>query len=147
MPFQISLDGFKPLWACSRESASPRQKNPAPGAARATRGATFRSKTVLMAVMTDAERREAARLRSEGWRRAHGIGPRRPAQRPWLAEGVSRSTWYRRGNRISRVGGGPIPFLNLTRAESLAAALRRDLERCVLAHAVMARELSELWIL
>jgi len=36
--------------------------------------------------MTDAERRERARLRSERWHRAHGIGPRRPAQRPWLAE-------------------------------------------------------------
>ena len=46
--------------------------------------------------MTAAERRERARLRSERWRRAHGIGPRRPAQKPWLAEGVSRSTYYRR---------------------------------------------------
>jgi len=35
--------------------------------------------------MTDAERREKARLRSERWRRAHGIMPRRPAQQPWLA--------------------------------------------------------------
>ena len=46
--------------------------------------------------MTAEERRERARLRSERWRRAHGIMPRRPAQRPWLAEGISRSTWYRR---------------------------------------------------
>ena len=45
---------------------------------------------------TTEERRERARLRSERWRRAHGIGPRKPAQRPWLAEGCSRSTWYRR---------------------------------------------------
>jgi hypothetical protein len=52
--------------------------------------------------MTAAERREANRLRSERWRRAHGIMPRRPALRPWLAEGVSRSTWYRRGNRIGQ---------------------------------------------
>jgi hypothetical protein len=49
--------------------------------------------------MSDAERREKARLRSERWRRAHGIMPRRPAQKPWLAEGCSRSTWYRRRNR------------------------------------------------
>ena len=35
--------------------------------------------------MTAAERRERNRLRSERWRRVHGIGPRRPAQRPWLA--------------------------------------------------------------
>ena len=38
------------------------------------------------------EKREKARLRSERWRRAHGIGPRKPAQKPWLAEGISRST-------------------------------------------------------
>jgi hypothetical protein len=30
--------------------------------------------------MTDAERREAARLRSERWRRTHGIGPRRKSR-------------------------------------------------------------------
>src|ERR1700730_12690813 len=34
--------------------------------------------------MIDAERREKASLSSERWRRAHGIRPRRPAQRPWL---------------------------------------------------------------
>jgi hypothetical protein len=33
--------------------------------------------------MTAAERREKARLRSERWRRCHGIMPRRPAKRPW----------------------------------------------------------------
>ena len=46
--------------------------------------------------MTAEERREKGRLRSERWRRAHGIMPRRKAARPWLAEGISRSTWYRR---------------------------------------------------
>jgi hypothetical protein len=46
--------------------------------------------------MTPSECREAARLRSERWRRAHGIMPRRPAQKPWLAMGISRSTYYRR---------------------------------------------------
>lgn len=50
--------------------------------------------------MTTEERREANRLRSERWRRAHGIPVRKPASKPWLAEGCSRSTWYRRGNRI-----------------------------------------------
>ncbi len=45
---------------------------------------------------TAEERREKARLRTERWRRAHGIMPRRKAARPWLAEGISRSTWYRR---------------------------------------------------
>ena len=46
--------------------------------------------------MTTPERREKARLRSERWRRAHGIMPRRPAQRPWEAMRISRSTYYRR---------------------------------------------------
>ncbi len=50
--------------------------------------------------MTPAERRERNRLRSERWRRARGIGPRKPAQRPWLAEGISRSTWYRRRKQV-----------------------------------------------
>jgi hypothetical protein len=49
--------------------------------------------------MTPAERRERGPpsfgTLAPG-ARAHGIMPRRPAQRPWLAEGCSRSTWYRR---------------------------------------------------
>jgi hypothetical protein len=43
-----------------------------------------------------ALRREKARLRSERARRARGIMPRPKAKQPWLAEGISRSTWYRR---------------------------------------------------
>ena len=46
--------------------------------------------------MTTAEERREKALRSERWRRAHGILPRQPAQRPWLALGISRSTYYRR---------------------------------------------------
>ena len=90
--------------------------------------------------MTLSERREKARLRSERWRRAHGIMPRKPAERPWLAEGISRSTWYRRGNRIS------VRPAALDRADAFAAALARDLDRCVLAHAVMARELAGAYV-
>jgi len=98
--------------------------------------------------MTTSERREAARLRSERWRRAHGIIPRKPASKPWLAEGISRSTWYRRGNRISATVARqnrsvrPTYSLDLSRTEALAAALARDLERCAAIHAVMARELA-----
>jgi hypothetical protein len=44
--------------------------------------------------LTASERREATRLRAERWRRAHGIMPRKPAERPWLAMGISRSTYY-----------------------------------------------------
>ena len=77
--------------------------------------------------MTDAERREKARLRSERWRRAHGIGPRRPAQQPWLAEGISRSTWYRRRKRARDAAMACATF---ARAQSLVAELARDLARC-----------------
>jgi len=96
--------------------------------------------------MTPPERREAARLRSERWRRAHGIMPRRPAQRPWLAEGISRSTWHRRRKQVrewealaARTSRSQAMF---ERAEALAAALTRDLEWCAMLHAVMARELE-----
>ena len=44
--------------------------------------------------MTAAERRERARLRCERWRRTHGIGPRKPAERPWLVLGISRSPLF-----------------------------------------------------
>jgi hypothetical protein len=77
--------------------------------------------------MTDAERREKNRLRSERWRRAHGIGPRRPAKQPWLAAGVSRSTWYRRRKKARDAA---FVRASLDRAESFAAALTRDLARC-----------------
>jgi hypothetical protein len=89
-----------------------------------------RSKSRKGAIMTDAERREKARLRSERWRRAHGIGPRRPAQRPWLAEGVSRSTWYRRKQRARDAAAAACTRATFERAEAFAAVLTRDLARC-----------------
>ena len=49
------------------------------------------SKSFKESLMTTVESREKTRLRPERWRRARGIMPRPPAQRPWLAEGVSRS--------------------------------------------------------
>jgi hypothetical protein len=78
-------------------------------------------------MMTDAERREKNRLRSERWRRAHGIMPRRPAKQPWLAEGISRSTWYRRRKKARDAAAACAIF---ARAESFAAELTRDLARC-----------------
>jgi hypothetical protein len=77
--------------------------------------------------MTDAERREKARLRAQRWRRAHGIGPRKPASKPWLAEGISRSTWYRRRKRARDAATVRATF---ERAGAFAAALTRDLARC-----------------
>lgn len=81
-------------------------------------------------MMTDLERREKARLRSERWRRAHGIRPRRPAQRPWLAEGISRSTWYRRRKRALDAAAMASKRATLDRAEAFMAALTRDFARC-----------------
>jgi hypothetical protein len=99
--------------------------------------------------MTAAEQREKARLRSERWRRAHGIEPRRPAQRPWPAEGISRSTWYRRRKQVrEREASAAVAVQQqamLDCAEAFSAALARDLDRCAMLHAVMARELNEPW--
>jgi len=97
--------------------------------------------------VTPSERREKARLRSERWRRAHGIMPRRPAQRPWLAEGISRSTWYRHRKQArelaARQAASAYFDRTLARAEAFAAALARDLERYAMLHAVIAKELGE----
>jgi hypothetical protein len=83
--------------------------------------------------MTLAERREKARLRSERWRRAHGIMPRRPAQRPWLAEGVSRSTWYRRRKQARELaalaGAAPAREAVLDRLAWQLQQLQRELGR------------------
>jgi hypothetical protein len=72
--------------------------------------------------------------------------PRRPAQRPWLAEGISRSTWYRRRKvaheREALAAAAARSQAMFERAEASVAALTRDLERCAMLHAVMARELE-----
>jgi hypothetical protein len=74
---------------------------------------------------------ERARLRSERWRRAHGIDPRKPAQRPWLAEGVSRSTWYRRRKQARERAAAAAQtrqFLaGFARAESFVRQLQSEL--------------------
>jgi hypothetical protein len=84
--------------------------------------------------MTVAERREKARLRSERWRRAHEIMPRRPAQKPWLAEGISRSTWYRRRKRAREQAAAALATAAsqaaLERLEWQLSLLRSELERC-----------------
>jgi hypothetical protein len=77
--------------------------------------------------MTDAERRERARLRSERWRRAHGIMPRKPASKPWLAMNISRSTYYRRRAKARQLATQQAVF---ARAQGFVAQLSRDLARC-----------------
>ena len=86
------------------------------------------------------------RSRSERWRRAHGIGPRKPAQRPWLAEGISRSTWYRWRRQARELAARQVAVAAfdcaVARTDALTTQLARDLERCAAIHAVMARELA-----
>ena len=91
--------------------------------------------------MTADERREKARLRSERWRRAHGIMPRRPAQRPWLAEGISRSTWYRRRKQTRSQAA---LAATLTRAKTFVHQLQADLAEAARCHAVAAAVIGEM---
>ncbi len=92
--------------------------------------------------------RERNRLCSERWRRARGIGWRRPAQRPWLAEGISRSTWYRRRAKAREARADCLAVASvertIERAESFAAQLSRDLERCAAAEKAHAAIIGEL---
>ena len=63
-----------------------------------------------------------------------------------LAEGISRSTWYRRRKqaleREALVARGARSQAMFERAEAFAAALARDLDRCAALHAVMAQGLA-----
>ena len=81
---------------------------------------------------TAEERREKARLRSERWRRAHGIMPRRKAARPWLALGISRSTYYRRRAKAREQAAAALAVTMLEavfdRLNWQMARLRRELE-------------------
>jgi hypothetical protein len=92
--------------------------------------------------------RDRNRLCSERWRRAHGIGPRRPAQGPWLAEGISRSTWYRRRAKAREATARQCALASVertfTRAQAFALQLVCDLERCAAAHGAMAAIIGEL---
>ena len=92
--------------------------------------------------LTFEEKKEKARLRSERWRRAHGIMPRAPAQRPWLALGISRSTYYRRRKRAQEAQTAILRETAIARAASLAERLRADLERCAALNCEMLAELA-----
>ena len=84
-----------------------------------------------MDIVTPEEKREKNRLCSERWRRAHGIGPRKPAQQPWLAEGISRSTWYRRKQAREREALTVVATAReavFDRLDWQLARLRRELE-------------------
>src|SRR5262249_50272046 len=91
------------------------------------------------------QRRERARLRALRWRRAHGIGPRKPAQRSWLALGISRSTYYRRRakarEQAALLSTAAAREAVLDRLAWQIAELRASLDKCAAAHEAMAREL------
>jgi len=59
--------------------------------------------------LTLEQRRERGRLRALHWRRAHGIGPRKPAARPWVALGISRSTMVPPAGESRRASGTSRP--------------------------------------
>jgi hypothetical protein len=94
------------------------------------------------------ERRERNRLRSERWRRAHGIGPRKPAQRPWLAEGISRSAWYRRKAKARQEAALAAETRRrlrlLSRAEAFVYRLQHDLAEAARCHAIAAGIMGEM---
>ena len=79
-----------------------------------------------------AARREKARLRVERARRAKGIMPRPKAKQPWLAEGISRSTWYRRRKKAheqaAAAQAATIRQAALDRLEWQMTQLRGELE-------------------
>jgi hypothetical protein len=95
-----------------------------------------------------AAHREKARLRSERWRRAHGIMPRKPAQKPWLAEGISRSTYYRRrkqARELAALAFEPSRRLEvLSRAKDFTRQLQAELAEVTRCHAVAAGIIAEM---
>jgi hypothetical protein len=92
--------------------------------------------------MSEAERREKARLRSERWRRAHGIMPRKPAERPWLALGISRSTYYRRRKKAAAAAAASAQMAVIDRFDWQLRKLRTQLARVAILQAAMTAELE-----
>jgi hypothetical protein len=79
-----------------------------------------------------AARREKVRLRSERARRARGVKPRPKAKQPWLAAGISRSTWDRRRKKAREQAAAALAIMArqaaLDRLEWQITQLRADLE-------------------
>jgi hypothetical protein len=72
-------------------------------------------------------------MRSERARRARGVQPRPKAKEPWLAAGVSRSTWYRRQKKAREQAAAALALsmrqAALDRLEWQITLLRGHLER------------------
>jgi hypothetical protein len=97
-------------------------------------------------MVTAEERRERARLRSERYRRAHGILPRKPAQRPWLAEGIS--LWYRRRAKARQETALAFETSRqrevLSRAEAFVVTLQCELTEAQRCQAIAAGIIGEM---
>jgi hypothetical protein len=70
-----------------------------------------------------------------------GSAPGSP-RRPWLAEGISRSTWYRRKAKARQEAALAARAAVLDRLEWQVAELRAHLDRAAAFNAAMAAELS-----
>jgi len=72
------------------------------------------------------------RLRSERARRTRGVKPRQKAKQPWLAAGISRSTWYRRRKKAREQAAASLAAITrkaaLDRLDWQMTQLRGELE-------------------
>jgi len=95
-----------------------------------------------------AARREKARLRSERARRVRGVKPRPKAKQPWLAAGISRSTWYRRQKKAREQAAAALAAIMrqaaLDRLEWQITQLRADLQKAARFMYAAAAVLDEL---
>ena len=91
--------------------------------------------------LTPAERRERARLCSERWRRAHGIGPRSPHKgRGWLwASRAAPRAKARQQAALAQAVAAREAVLD--RLAWQVAELRASLDQCAM-HEAMAAELN-----
>jgi ACT domain-containing protein len=75
--------------------------------------------------------------------------PRKPAQKPWLAEGVSRSTWYRRKKIVQNLNGLAAAQTlkvsgSVARASAFVAQLQAELAEAARRNQVAADIIVEL---
>ena len=87
--------------------------------------------------MTPEERRAKARLRALRWRRAHGIGPRKPAKAVAGFGHIPQHMGRRRAKAREQAGLAAREAV-LDRLAWQIAELRASLDRCAAAHAAVA---------
>jgi hypothetical protein len=74
--------------------------------------------------------------------------PRKPAQKPWLAEGISRSTWYRRRKQTRERAALAFKANQchevISRAKAFTRQLQAELAEAARCHAIAAAMIGEL---